>query len=133
MPSIESRVAWTVSAKDRDVSLGFGGRYGRGRNIGSTGTATVVQPINYRLPFTNVFNLTGEAYIGRALGIYNVAAGEDIGPVGMPGGHGVLSCGGWIQPQFNLNSSGSSMSAMGSTIPALVTSPSEGAIAIKTT
>ncbi len=110
MPAIESRVAWTVSAKDRDFTLGFSGRYGRGRNIGTTGTATVVQPvdswgaaIDYSLPFTNVFNLTGEAYIGRALGIYNVAAGEDIGPVGTPGGHGVLSRGGWIQPQFNLN------------------------------
>jgi hypothetical protein len=45
--------------------------------------------------------LTGEAYIGRALGMYDVAVSESIGALGTPGGHGVLSRGGWVQAQFN--------------------------------
>ncbi len=109
MPAIESRLAWTVSADDRDFTLGLSGRYGRGRNIGTAGGVTVVQPVDswgaavdYSLPFTNLFNLTGEAYIGRALGIYDVSLGEDIGAIGTLGGHGVLSRGGWVQTQFNL-------------------------------
>ncbi len=110
MPAIESRLAWTLSEGDRDYTLGFSGRYGRGRNIAPIGNNAVIQPVDswgaavdYSLPFTRVFNLTGEAYIGRALGIYNVAAAEDIGAVGTLGGHGVLSRGGWLQTQFNLD------------------------------
>ena len=110
MPAIESRLAWSISGDDRDFVIGVSGRYGRGRNIGTIANATVVQPVDswgaavdYSLPFTNVFNLTGEAYVGRALGIYDVAVGESIGALGTPGGHGVLSRGGWVQTQFNLN------------------------------
>lgn len=110
MPAIESRLAWSITDDDRDFTIGFSGRYGRGRNIGTIGNTTVIQPVDswgtavdYSLPFTGFFNLTGEAYIGRALGIYDVSLGEDIGAVGTLGGHGVLSRGGWIQTQFNLN------------------------------
>lgn len=110
MPAIESRLAWSASDGDRDFTLGFSGRYGRGRNIGTLDNATVTQAvdsrgtaIDYSLQFTNVFNLTGEAYIGRALGIYDVSLGESVGAVGTPGGHGVLSRGGWAQAQFKLN------------------------------
>lgn len=110
MPAIESRLAWSVTHGDRDYTLGFSGRYGRGRNVGTIGSATVTQgvdswgaAVDYSLPFTHIFNLTGEAYIGRALGIYDVALSESVGAVGTPGGHGVLSRGGWVQTQFNLD------------------------------
>lgn len=109
MPALESRLAWSITEGDRDYTLGFSGRYGRGRNIGSIGNTTVTQAvdswgtaIDYSLPFTNLFNLTGEAYIGRALGLYDVSVGESIEPVGTSCAHGVLSRGGWAQAQFKL-------------------------------
>lgn len=110
MPAIESRVAWSITGHGRDYTLGFSGRYGRGKNVGTVNNATVTQAvdswgaaIDYSLPFTERFNLTGESYIGRALGIYDVAAGESIGAVETPGAHGVLSRGGWSQAQFKIN------------------------------
>jgi hypothetical protein len=109
MPAIESRLAWSITDGDRDYTLGFSGRYGHGKNTGTIGNVTVIQSvdswgaaIDYSIPFTNSFSLTGEAYIGRALGIYDVSLGESIGAVGTPGGHGVLSRGGWAQAQFKL-------------------------------
>jgi hypothetical protein len=109
MPAIESRIAWTTKAADRDFTLGFSGHYGRGKDVGTVNNATVTQPVDswgaavdYTLPFARVFNLSGEAYIGRALGLYNAAAGEAVGAVNTPAGHGVLARGGWLQLQFNL-------------------------------
>lgn len=110
MPAIESRVAWSIADGDRDFTWGFSGRYGHGKNVGTIDNVTVSQPVDswgaavdYTLPFTKVFNLTGETYIGRALGIYDVALSESVEAVGTPGGHGVLSRGGWSQAQFKLN------------------------------
>jgi len=59
--------------------------------------------LDWSLPFTKYFALTGEVYEGRALGIFSVAAGESVGTVGTAGEHGVLSRGGWAQAQFNIN------------------------------
>jgi hypothetical protein len=47
------------------------------------------------------FNLSGELYYGRALGIFNVDGGEAIQPVGFLGDRGVRRRGGWMQAQFN--------------------------------
>ncbi len=108
MPSLESRLAWSAAHNDRSYTVGLSGHYGRGKNAGTIGTLNVQSPVDswgvaadYSLPFTKFFNLTGEAYEGRALGIYGVATGEAIGAVRTPGAHGVLSRGGWVQAQFN--------------------------------
>jgi hypothetical protein len=110
MPAIEGRLAWSITREGLDFTWGFSGRYGRGKNVGTVDNATVTQAvdswgaaIDYSLPFTKWFNLTGESYIGRALGLYDVALNESIGALGTPGGHGVLSRGGWSQAQFNIN------------------------------
>ena len=110
MPAFEGRVAWTIGSGDRDYSFGFSGHYGHGKNVGTVGSTTVSQSVDswgaavdYVVPFTHFLNLTGEAYTGRALGIYNVAAGETVGAVDTTGGHGVLSRGGWAQLQLNLH------------------------------
>lgn len=110
MPALESRLAWSATSGDHDYTLGFSGRYGRGRNVGPLNGITVSDSVDswgaafdYSLPFSKVFNLTGESYIGRALGIYDVSVGEDIGAVGTSGAHGVLSRGGWAQAQFKLS------------------------------
>jgi hypothetical protein len=108
MPSLESRVALTSKMDGRDFTVGFSGHYGHGENSGTLGGATVLRPVDswgvaldYSLPFSKHFNLTGEAFEGRALGIYSVTAGEEVGAVGTPGEHGVESRGGWIQAQFD--------------------------------
>ena len=92
----------------RDFTIGLSGTYGRGKNFGTVNGLSVFPPVDswgvavdYSLPFSKVFNLTGEAYIGRALGIFSVAGGEGVGVAGGPGEHGVESRGGWIQAQFN--------------------------------
>lgn len=112
MPAIESRLALTRSHNDRDFTVGFSARYNRGKNATTTTTGptstTAFAPvdswgvaIDYSLPFSSRFNLTGELYDGRALGNYGVALAEAIGAVGTPGAHGVLSRGGWAQLQAN--------------------------------
>jgi hypothetical protein len=107
MPAIEGRVAWSVTEDGRDYTLGFSGRYGHGKNVGTIDSVTASQAVDswggavdYSLPFLGWFNLSGEAYCGRALGLYDVSDGESVGVVGTPGGHGVLSRGGWAQAQF---------------------------------
>lgn len=110
MPALESRLAWSFRGTgDDDYLIGISGRYGRGRNIAVVDDVTLHQPVDswgvaldYSLPFTAFFNLTGEAYEGRALGIYMAGLGESVGMPGTAGGHGVESRGGWIQTQFNL-------------------------------
>ena len=110
MPSLESRLALTKSYADRDFTIGFSGHYGRGKNAGTINGLEAQPPvdswgaaIDYSLPFTKGFNLTGELYEGRALGIYTVANSEAVGAVGTAGAHGVLSRGGWVQGQFNFS------------------------------
>jgi hypothetical protein len=109
MPSLEARAAWTGRRAERDYTIGVSGVYSRGKNFGTVNGISVFPPVDswgvnldYSLPFTHWFNVTGEAYIGRALGIFTVAGGESIGVPGGPGEHGVESRGGWIQTQFNL-------------------------------
>ncbi len=108
MPALESRLALTKTANDRDYTIGFSGRYDREKNAGTIGVLNVQQPVDswgaavdFSLPVSKFVNLTGEAYEGRALGIYAVASGEAIGAVGTIGGRGVLSRGGWAQMQIN--------------------------------
>lgn len=108
MPSLESRLAFAKSYNDRDFTIGFSGHYQRGRNAGTVGALTVQTPVDswgaaldFSLPITKIIAITGEAYEGRALGIYSVASGEAMGAVNTTGAHGVLSRGGWAQLQLN--------------------------------
>ncbi len=108
MPMMENRFAWTSRIQDRDYTVGVSGVYGRGKNFGTIGVVNVQQPVDswgaaldYSLPFTRHFNLTGEAFVGRALGVFSAPAGESVGAVGTAGGHGVRSQGGWMQAQYN--------------------------------
>ena len=74
------------------------------------GTANVQRPVNswgvavdFSVPLARFFALSGEAFDGRALGIFNEPAGQAILPVGTPGEHSVETRGGWAQATFNLN------------------------------
>ncbi len=109
-PAVESRLAVVGKIADRDVSVGLSGHYNRGLNVGAIGTQTATRGVDswganldYTLPFSRKFGVSGEAYVGRALGLFSVASGEAVLPPGTLGEHGVLARGGWIQAQFNLN------------------------------
>jgi hypothetical protein len=110
MPELDTRLGFTDTVNGHDYAIGVSGHYGRGKNVGTLGTLNVVRPVDswgvaldWSLPFSKYFNITGEAYEGRALGIFSVASGEAVGAVGTRGEHGVLSRGGWAQAQFNFN------------------------------
>jgi hypothetical protein len=110
-PGAEVRLALTRKHDDRDFTVGFSGHYAHGKNSGSVGPVTEQLSVDswgaaldYTLPFTRKFNLTGELYTGRELGIFSVSSGEAIQPVGTFGDRGVRSSGGWTQAQFNVTS-----------------------------
>jgi hypothetical protein len=105
LPGAESRLAWS---KDGGPAFGLSAHYSRGKNAGAIGATNVQRGVDswgvagdYTIPVTSFFNLTGEAYEGRALGIYGSALGESVGAVGTAGEHGVESRGGYIQAQTN--------------------------------
>ena len=108
MPALESRLAWTSKIDGQDLTIGLSGHYGRGKNYSLENGLNLYAPVDawgvaldYTIPFSHFFNLSGEAFVGRALGIFSETAGEDVGAVGTPGEHGVESRGGWTQAQFN--------------------------------
>jgi hypothetical protein len=110
MPALDTRLGFSDNIDDRDFAVGVSAHYGRGKDVGTIGSLNLVQPVDswgvaldWSLPFSKYFNLTGETYEGRALGIFSVASGESVGAVGTPGAHGVLSRGGWAQLQINFN------------------------------
>jgi hypothetical protein len=109
-PGAEARLGLTSHVDDRDFAIGLSSHYARGKNAGMVGTVNVQTGVDswgvaldYSLPFSKMFNLTGEAYEGRALGMFSVNSGQAILPVGTVGQHGVESRGGWTQAQYNVN------------------------------
>ena len=79
-PAVETRLALTGRFDDRDATIGFSGLYGRGDNIGTLDGVAVARPVDswgvnldYTLPVSKYFSLTGEAFTGRALGLFSVS------------------------------------------------------------
>jgi hypothetical protein len=109
-PAVETRLAVTGKIGDRDATVGLSGHYGRGDNVGVLNAVTVARPVDswgvnldYTLPLSKYFNLSGEMFSGRGLGLFSVASGQSVLAVGTPGEHGVMASGGWAQAQVNLN------------------------------
>jgi hypothetical protein len=109
-PAVESRLAVITKIGERDATVGISSHYGRGDNVGVLAGSTVTRPVDswgvnldYTLPIQKHFTLSGEAFVGRALGLFSVASGQSVLPVGTPGEHGVLARGGWAQGQINFN------------------------------
>ncbi len=104
-PGAQARIAIVGKHDDRDFIIGFSGHYAHGKNVAAPNIQLPLDSwgaaVDYALPFSKKFNLSGELYMGRALGIFSVASGEAIQPVGTFGDRGTRSAGGWTQAQFN--------------------------------
>ena len=110
MPAVDARTGWTTRYDDRDFTLGLSAHYGRAKNFGTVAGQNVQMGVDswgvsldYTLPVTHFLALTGEAFAGRALGIFSATSGEVVLPPGTPGQHGVEARGGWAQAQVNFN------------------------------
>lgn len=108
-PAVESRVSLTSHIQDREATIGFSGHYSRGRNVGALAGQNVERAVDswgvafdFTLPLHGRFAIAGEAFDGRALGIFIANIGQSVLPVGTRGEHGVESRGGWVQGQFLL-------------------------------
>lgn len=109
-PAVETRLAVIGKIVERDASFGVSSHYNRGENVGTLAGATVTRAVDswgvnldYTVPFSKRFSLTGEAYTGRALGLFSVSSGQSVLPVGTVGEHGVGARGGWAQAQVNFS------------------------------
>ena len=109
-PAVETRLALLSKFGDRDASVGVSSHYNRGDNIGTLAGLTVQRPVDswgvnldYTLPLSKYFNLSGEAFTGRALGLFSVSSGQSVLPLGTVGEHGVGARGGWAQAQMNFS------------------------------
>ncbi len=104
-PAYATRIAWTRHAFGRNLTIGFGGYYGR-QNWGFDRTVDGwVGSSDVTIPLGNSFDLTGEFYRGRSAGGLSGGIGQGIllsGPVYNPHTaiHGLDSMGGWLQLKY---------------------------------
>jgi len=124
MPALDARTGWTTRYDDREFTLGLSAHYGRGKNFGTVAGQNVQTAVDswgvsldYTLPVTHFLVFTGEAFTGRALGIFSATSGEVVLPPGTPGEHGVEARGGWAQAQVNFNSRWQANLAYGLEVP----------------
>jgi hypothetical protein len=104
-PAYATRVAWTKKTEGQDLTLGFGGYYGRqawgyNRTVDSwAGTVDLTVPLGSKFEFTSQF------YRGRGVGGIGGAIGQTAvwqGPLVDPATeiYGLNSLGGWAQLKF---------------------------------
>jgi hypothetical protein len=110
-PAGETRLALLTKFGDQDASIGLSSHYNRGLNVGTLANQTAERAVDswgvnldYTLPVAKKLEFTGEAFVGRALGLFSVSSGQTVLPPGTPGEHGVAARGGWAQAQLNFNS-----------------------------
>lgn len=108
-PAVESRVSFTSHFQDREATIGLSGHYNRGTNLGTLGGVNVERAVDswgvavdYLLPLHRRVAITGEAFAGRALGVFTANLGQSVLPIGTAGEHGTEVRGGWAQAQFFL-------------------------------
>lgn len=123
-PAVETRFAFSTPIGDRTATIGISGHWNAAKNPGTVNGFEVVEKfdswgaaLDYSLPFSKYFNVTGELYDGRALGIFSGGISQTVLPVGEPGDKGILSRGGWAQLQINFTKKLQSNTAYGIDAP----------------
>ncbi|MGA2418984.1 MAG: hypothetical protein ABSG69_02785, partial [Candidatus Acidiferrum sp.] len=104
-PAYAARASWNRKMFDREMTIGFGGYYGRqnwgfGRNVDGWVATT-----DLTVPLGEHFDVTAEFYRGRAVGGLGGGIGQSIvlsGPIADASTaiHGLDSLGGWAQLKF---------------------------------
>jgi hypothetical protein len=106
-PGYETRVSFARDEKPDGLQIGLGGYYNRQSYTGRAGDSWAVTS-DWRIPLSKSFELSGEAYRGRALGglgggVYkDVVTGTD--PVtGLATFRLLNAAGGWAQAKVHFN------------------------------
>lgn len=106
-PAYESRISFARDARSDGLQLGLGGYYSRQSYTGRSGDSWAVTA-DWRVPVGRIFELSGEAYRGRAIGglgggVYkDVITGTD--PVtGLSTFRLLNAAGGWTQAKFRFS------------------------------
>jgi outer membrane murein-binding lipoprotein Lpp len=104
-PAYAARVAWTRHVSDQNLTVGFGGYYGRQDWGLQRSVDSWVATMDAAVPLGKWFALTGAFYRGRALGGLSGAVGQDVvisGRLTDPTTIvlGLNSMGGWMQLKF---------------------------------
>jgi len=126
IPAVETRLAFSTPIGERTATLGLSGHGGRAKNTSVTNGVFTGRSFtswgvaaDYSLPVSTVVSISGEAYAGRALGIFSGGIGQTLLPLGQPGDRGVGTRGGWLQVQLNLTKKWQSNTAYGIDAPVL--------------
>jgi len=116
-PAYESRISFARDARPDGLQLGLGGYYSRQSYTGRSGDSWAVTA-DWRVPAGKVFELSGEAYRGRAIGglgggVYkDIVSGTD--PVtGVATFRLLNAAGGWTQAKFRFSPTVEANTAIG--------------------
>ena len=125
-PAVETRLAFSAPIGQRTATIGVSGHGGPARNMGSINGVPAARSFtswgvaaDYSVPISTLVSISGEAYSGRALGLFSGGIGQTLTPLGQPGDRGVGTRGGWLQIQLNLTKQLQSNSAYGIDSPVL--------------
>jgi hypothetical protein len=104
-PAYAARVAWSRHLADQNLTVGFGGYFGRQNWRFMRTVDAWAATIDVAVPVGKWFALTGAFYRGRALGGLAGGIGQDVlmsGPISDPTAtiQGLDSAGGWLQLKF---------------------------------
>jgi hypothetical protein len=126
LPAVETRLALSTPIGSRTATVGMSGHWGAAKNTGRIGGLPVSRSFeswgvaaDYILPLSRFVSITGEAYAGRALGVYSGGVSQTVLPLGEPGANGVGTRGGWLQVQLNFTKRWQSNTAYGIDAPVL--------------
>jgi hypothetical protein len=126
LPAVETRLAFSSPIASRTATVGVSGHWGAAKNTGSIGGISTTRSFDswgvaadYNLPVSGFVNISGEAYTGRALGVFSGGISQTVLPLGQPGDGGVGTRGGWLQVQLNPTKKWQSNTAYGIDAPVL--------------
>ncbi len=123
-PAFETRLAFSAPIEDRTLTVGISGHWNNAKNTVLTNNIAHTldfqswgAAVDFTLPFSKYVNISGEAFAGRALGIFSGGIAQTYFPVDGPGANGVGTRGGWMQLQLNFSKKWQSNTAYGIDIP----------------
>jgi hypothetical protein len=126
LPAVETRLAISIPIGSRTATVGVSSHWGAAKNTGTIGGLPVSRSfeswgvaVDYSLPVSRLLNITGEAYTGRALGVFSGGIAQTLLPLGEPGANGIGTRGGWLQVQLNFTEKWQSNTAYGIDAPVL--------------